>query len=188
VAYKFDGPTFAASVLCSGSFEHPVVRRQLVAPEVTRLGRAAGLGPFGREALKVAFDYRTKARKHAMEQASLVGFLEDEAGTALHVALDRAEFFGMADMVIDGMETYSDTLDALVMSRPCAVRPLVEMHQAVVAGRREAWGEIKGVLYDMMSIARRQADERLRRNVRRGRAKPLTALGDWIAPARRQPS
>jgi hypothetical protein len=181
VAYKFDGPTFAASVLCSGSFEHPVVRRQLVAPEVTRLGRAAGLGPFGREALKIAFDYRTKARKHAMEQASLVGFLEGEAGTALHDALDRAEFFGMADMVVDGVETYSDALDAVVMSRPRAVRPLVEMHRAVVAGRREAWGEIKSVLYDVMFDARQEADDHLR--ARRGRAKPLTALGDWIAPS-----
>jgi len=184
VAYKFDGPTFAASVLCSGSFLHPVLRRELVGPEVKRLGRAAGLGRFGRSALRVAFDYRRQASAHGSTQGSLASFLEGEAGTALDNSLDRAEFFDGTDMMHsdDGVAAYSDALDSLVMSQPRAIPPLVSLHRSVVSLRKDAWDEVKEDLIDVMTDALHSAEGRMRRAVRRGRPAPCTALGAWLCP------
>jgi hypothetical protein len=184
VAYKFDGPTFAASVLCSGSFLHPVLRRELVGPEVKRLGRAAGLGRFGRSALRVAFDYRRQASAHGSTQGSLVSFLEGEAGTALDISLNRAEFFDGTYMMYPdhGVLAYSDALDSLVMCHPHAVAPLVSLHSSIVSLRKDAWVEVKKDLVDVMTDALHSAEYRMMRALRRGRPLPRTALGAWLCP------
>lgn len=177
VAYKFDGPTLAASTLCSGSFEHPVLRRELTTPEVWRLGRAAGLGRFGCEALRVCFDYRRHVAKRAAELSSLVSFLESEAGVALNSALERGEFFDCQAVVDDGVAAYSDALEIMATARPCAVTPLVDMHKALVTQRRGVCRMVKEDLYDVMLDAKDDAEDRL---MLTKYERPLTALGEWL--------
>jgi len=182
-AYKFDGPNFAAAVLCSGSFEHPIVRRPLLGPEVSRLARASGLGAFGRAVLRLAFDYREPVLKHAATQCSLTSFLEEEASSALGAALERAEFFfGEANLEDDGVKAYTEALDAMVISQPRAVGPLVAVHRSIVAERKHVWNETKSELRDVMDDALHDAEGCLRRAVLRGRPVPRTALGEWMAP------
>lgn len=181
VSYKFDGASFAAGVLCSGVFEHPILRRQLLLPEVRRLGQAAGLNAFGREALLVAFQYSTHIIKHSTTRSSLLSFLEDEAGSALNTALERAEFFGSIAVQDDGVSSYADALEAVALTRPEAVDALVAIHQNIVMSRsRYVWKETQEDLLEAMSEAQHEARSLMRRALRSGRAHSLTALGNWV--------
>lgn len=185
VSYKFDGPTFAAAVLCSGSFEHPILRRSLLGPEVIRLGRAAGLSAFGRAVLRVAFDHREKVLKHVAAQNSLVSFLEDEAGAALNTVLDRAGFFSEALLDdYEGIGDYSLALDVVATTRPRALESLISVHRNIVLSRTkqdDVWmKDTREDLLDVMSDAQQEAGVNLRRDARRGHIIPLTSLGDWL--------
>lgn len=184
ISYKFDGPAFAASVLCSGVFEHPILRRVLLLPEVRRLGRAAGFNAFGREALLISFHCSAQITQYSSTRSSLLSFLEDEAGSALNTALEKAEFFeylNVENQYDDGVSDYANCLNEIILARPEAVSTLVSIHKNIVESRsRCIWRETQEDLLDTMNDAKCEADSRMRRALRSGRERSLTALGEWI--------
>lgn len=183
VAYKFHGPTLAALVLCSGCFRHPVLRRELLAPEVRRMARSAGLEEPERQVLQVCFELRQATSRYEETRTSLGSFLEGEAGAALGVVLDRAEIIGSQGILLtddDGVLSYADAMDTLVLRLPHCVPDLVRQHQLLLQNRAQSWPEVREDLLDVMEDALEEASERMRKQARRHKTVARTAVGQWI--------
>lgn len=188
VSYAFSADTFAASALCSGVFEHPVLRRPLVAPEITRLGRAAGLGAFGRGALRVAWEYRQLAAQHVVAQQSLRTFLEDEAGTALTAALDSGEINMTAVNIDDdyvSLREYESCLSSISLREPSLMEEVARCHMALILQRHNVWRETQEMLIDIIQESRSEANFCLRRQALKGWREPRTALGSLLVRQRK---
>jgi hypothetical protein len=88
VAFRFDARSLVAHFLLSSSFLHPFIGRELLSPEVWRVGAHAG---FGGRALTTIYSLRDVVVKHRKQRESLLTFLEDEMRSTITRALQKAE-------------------------------------------------------------------------------------------------
>jgi hypothetical protein len=190
VSWRFQPLPLAKNFLVSGIFTHPITRRELLRPEVRRLGAMIG-GPL-RGALLVAFDWRHCVADFRKNRDSLVDFLEADATCALRdfqsfcisekmkedlLPIEEVEELAPPSYVHFSLaHTYEHALSRLANARPSAVSQLIQQHCMVLS----AGEDISLAAWRTVANAHRNAVElSTQLNAMSGRC-GTTALGEWL--------
>jgi hypothetical protein len=193
VAFRFDARTLVAHFLLSSSFLHPFIGRELLSPEVWRVGAHAG---FGGRALTAIYSLRDVVVKHRRQRESLITFLEDEMRSTVTRALQKAEAVDrsfiispfnarlsrrLEQEVLDEMDDYISLAERSARSDPESCRASLKadmthfahhIHETTIIADDLSPGET--IVYTALKNAENETRDECQLE------KPRTAMGNWL--------
>lgn len=191
-AFRFNSRVLMSNFIMSARFVHPITGRELLVPEVRRIGMRAGGSAIG-ALLAAVFDFRDVVVNHKMQKDSLVTYLADEMRNFLLEAFQSADKLDEAvlhldeeaerrfeDRIAEIIEDYSIIAERVAETDPEACSDILAADWEFFTQR------VKGPLsIDNMSFGERivftelkDAEDEIRYSLRT--IKPKTAVGNWL--------
>lgn len=114
-AFRFDAKTLAAHMLIRPHFKHPITGRELLDPELTRIGTRAGLSP---RLLPVLRSFEKPIKNHQAMKTSLATFMENEMHNFFQSAMALSTVYAQelckTDIKPEILDRIDDEMDTIL--------------------------------------------------------------------------